>query len=121
MLEEKTKGLVANADALLPLLVTNALNMLGALVILLIGLWLSGKADRLIVGMLSRTPHFDEMLKGFFGSRARCLVLTVTRARGAVAIRRPDDEPSGYPRRCRPGDRSPCRARSLTWRPASCC
>src|SRR6266404_1069905 len=64
--------------ALLPLIVNNALNVLGAVVILLIGLWLSSKADRLVVTMLSRAPHFDAMLKSFFGSLARYLVLTVT-------------------------------------------
>jgi hypothetical protein len=34
---------MANMRALLPLIVNNALNVLGAVVILLIGLWLSGK------------------------------------------------------------------------------
>ena len=29
-------------------------------------MWLSGKADQLVVGMLSRTPHFDPTLKSFF-------------------------------------------------------
>jgi small conductance mechanosensitive channel len=78
MLEQKTQDLMANAGALLPLIVSNLLNALGAIVILLIGLWISGKADLLIVSMLSRTPHFDATLKSFFGSLARYLVLTVT-------------------------------------------
>jgi small conductance mechanosensitive channel len=78
MLEEKTQDLMVNMHALLPLMVSNALNVLGAIVILLIGLWLSGKAHLLVVRMLSRAPHFDEMLKSFFGSLARYLVLTVT-------------------------------------------
>ena len=73
MLEEKTKGLVANADALLPLLVTNALNMLGALVILLIGLCSRRRADLLVVRMLGRTPHFDPMLKSFFAAALRAI------------------------------------------------
>ncbi|HEY2540893.1 MAG TPA: mechanosensitive ion channel domain-containing protein, partial [Stellaceae bacterium] len=60
------------------LIVSNALNALGAIVILLIGLWLSGKADQLIVKTFSRTPHFDPMLRSFFGSLARYLVLTIT-------------------------------------------
>jgi hypothetical protein len=34
MLEAKTQDLMANADALLPLIVSNALNALGAIVIL---------------------------------------------------------------------------------------
>jgi small conductance mechanosensitive channel len=78
LLEEKTQHLVNDMGALLPLLVSNALNALGAIVILLIGLWLSGKADQLVVRSFSRTPHFDPMLRGFFGSLARYLVLTVT-------------------------------------------
>jgi hypothetical protein len=41
MLEEKTQDLMVNMQAVLPLIVTNALNALGAIVILLIGLWLS--------------------------------------------------------------------------------
>jgi small conductance mechanosensitive channel len=78
MLEEKTQDLMVNMQAVLPLIVTNALNALGAIVILLIGLWLSGRANLLVVRMLSRTPHFDPTLKSFFGSLARYLILTVT-------------------------------------------
>jgi small conductance mechanosensitive channel len=78
MLEEKTQDLMINMRGLLPLIVSNALNVLGAILILLIGLWLAGKADQLLVRMLSRAPHFDAMLKSFFGSLARYLVLTVT-------------------------------------------
>src|SRR5580692_9129584 len=78
MLEEKTQELMVNMQAVLPLIVTNALSALGAIVILLIGLWLSGKADQLVVRVLSRTPRFDPTLKSFFGSLARYLILTVT-------------------------------------------
>ena len=38
MLEEKTQELMVNMQAVLPLIVTNALSALGAIVILLIGL-----------------------------------------------------------------------------------
>ena len=78
MLEDKAQNLMVGMSALLPLIVSNALNALGAIVILLIGLWLSGKADMLIVRMLRRTPHIDPMLQSFFGSLARYLVLTIT-------------------------------------------
>lgn len=78
MLEEKTQHLMSDMGALLPLVVSNALNVVGAIVILLIGLWLSGKADQLLVRAFSRTPHFDPMLRSFFGSLARYLVLTIT-------------------------------------------
>jgi small conductance mechanosensitive channel len=63
MLEEKTQDLMVNMHAVLPLIVTNGLNALGAIVILLIGFWLSGRADLFVVRMLSRTPHFDPTLK----------------------------------------------------------
>jgi small conductance mechanosensitive channel len=69
---------MADVNALLPLIVGNALNALGAILILLIGLWLSGRASLLVVRMLRRTPHVDPMLQSFFGSLARYLVLTVT-------------------------------------------
>ncbi|HEX3521782.1 MAG TPA: mechanosensitive ion channel domain-containing protein [Stellaceae bacterium] len=78
MLEEQAQDLMINVRGLLPLIVSNALNVLGAILILLIGLWLAGKADQVVVRMLSRAPHFDAMLKSFFGSLARYLVLTVT-------------------------------------------
>jgi small conductance mechanosensitive channel len=78
MLEDKAQNVMADMGALLPLIVTNALNALGAILILLIGLWLSGRADRLVARMLRRTPHVDPMLQSFFGSLARYLVLTVT-------------------------------------------
>ena len=78
MLEEKAQDLMINVRGLLPLIVSNAMNVLGAILILLIGLWLAGKADQAVVRMLSRAPHFDAMLKSFFGSLARYLVLTVT-------------------------------------------
>ncbi|MBV8121143.1 MAG: mechanosensitive ion channel [Alphaproteobacteria bacterium] len=78
MLEQKTQHLMNDMGTLLPMIVANALNALGAIIILVIGLWLSGKADQLVVRTFSRTPHFDPMLRSFFGSLARYLVLTVT-------------------------------------------
>jgi small conductance mechanosensitive channel len=70
--------MIADVSALLPLIVSNALNALAAIVILLIGLWLSGRANLLVARMLPRTPHIDPMLQSFFDSLARYLVLTVT-------------------------------------------
>ncbi|MBO0739465.1 MAG: mechanosensitive ion channel [Alphaproteobacteria bacterium] len=78
MLEEQTQQMITDASTLLPLIVNNAENVVGAVVILLVGLWLSGKAHILVVRSLDHAPHFDEMLKGFFGSLARYSVLTVT-------------------------------------------
>jgi small conductance mechanosensitive channel len=78
MLEDKAQNAIADVSALLPLIVSNALNAVAAIVILLIGLWLSGRASLLVVRMLKRAPHIDPMLQSFFGSLARYLVLTVT-------------------------------------------
>ena len=78
MLEDKAQNAIADVSALLPLIVTNALNAFAAIVILLIGLWLSGRAAQLVATMLRRTPHIDPMLQSFFASLARYLVLTVT-------------------------------------------
>jgi small conductance mechanosensitive channel len=77
MLADKTQQLIVHADAMLPLVVANVVNAITALIILLIGFWLSGKANQLVIRMLDRTPHFDPMLKGFFGSLARYSVLTI--------------------------------------------
>jgi hypothetical protein len=81
--------------------------VLPQIVILLIGLWLSGKADQFGVGLLSRTPHFDPTLKSFFAS---LVLLDPDRhpARGAVgnsASRRAGSPSSAPP----------------AWRRASCC
>jgi small conductance mechanosensitive channel len=77
-MEYKTDQLVSNVGALLPLIVANALNAIGAIIILFVGWWLAGKAHALTVRTLGRTPHFDPMLQSFFASVTRYLVLTVT-------------------------------------------
>jgi small conductance mechanosensitive channel len=63
---------------LLPLIVANGLSALGAIGILIIGIWLSGKAHSLVVRLLGRAPHMDPMLVGFFGAIIRYLILTIT-------------------------------------------
>jgi small conductance mechanosensitive channel len=78
MLEDKAQTLMTGISALLPLIVSHALNVIGAIVILLVGLWLAGKVHQWAVAALGRARHVDAMLKGFFGSIARYLVLTVT-------------------------------------------
>ena len=60
---QNPQDFAAQLYALLPLAITNGLRMLGAIAILLIGLWLAGKAYQVVIGMLGRTPHIDEMLK----------------------------------------------------------
>jgi small conductance mechanosensitive channel len=78
MPEDKAQTLMTGVGALLPLIVSQALNVIGAIVILLVGLWLAGKVHRWVAAALCRARHVDAMLKGFFGSVARYLVLTAT-------------------------------------------
>lgn len=54
-----------------------ALQILGAVVILLVGWWLAGLAGR-GVAQLSRRVHIDVTLAGFFAVAARAAVLTLT-------------------------------------------
>ena len=77
-MEDKAHELITSIGALLPLIVSNALSALGAIVILLIGLWLAGRADAFAVRLLGRTPHLDPMLRSFFGNLVRYLILIVT-------------------------------------------
>ncbi len=78
MLSQNPQRLVVEAQQLLPLIIATALHVLGAIVILVIGFWIAGKARILLVKALSRTWQFDEMLKSFFGSIAYYFVLTIT-------------------------------------------
>jgi small conductance mechanosensitive channel len=70
--------LLADPAVILPFVLSNAMHVLGALVILIIGFWISGKADYLVGRALRRSKHVDDMLRGFFSSIARYFVLTVT-------------------------------------------
>jgi small conductance mechanosensitive channel len=77
-MEEQAHELMTSIGGLMPLIVSNALSALGALVILLVGLWFAGRADAFAVRMLGRTPQLDPMLKSFFGNLVRYLILIVT-------------------------------------------
>ena len=77
-MEQKTQELMAHAGALLPLVVSTALGVMGALIILLIGWWLADRVNALTIRVLGCTPHFDPMLRSFFGSIVRYLILIVT-------------------------------------------
>jgi small conductance mechanosensitive channel len=78
MPEHLTDTITQDVHNLLPLIVTNGLSVLGAIAILVVGLWLSGKAHVLVVKALRKTPHLDQMLTEFFGGVVRYLILTVT-------------------------------------------
>ncbi|HEY3847507.1 MAG TPA: mechanosensitive ion channel domain-containing protein [Acetobacteraceae bacterium] len=78
MLDQNAQQLLVDLRLLLPQLVTNVLHVVAAIVILIIGFWLAGRAQALVVRSLGRTPHLDAMLKGFFGNIVRYFVLTIT-------------------------------------------
>ncbi len=71
-------GVQQNLDAIAPLIVKSGLDFLGAVVILLAGLWFSGRAYHWTVAAFRRAPRIDETLQGFFGSLARYFVLGFT-------------------------------------------
>lgn len=74
MTNELTKAL----PELTPLIITHGLSFTGAALILLAGLWFSGRADKWVVALVRRSPHIDDMLQGFFGNIARYVVLITT-------------------------------------------
>ncbi|HUN42376.1 MAG TPA: mechanosensitive ion channel domain-containing protein [Acetobacteraceae bacterium] len=63
---------------LLPLLVSNAMHVVAAILILIAGFWVAGRMQALVVRSLSKMPHLDTMLRGFFGNVVRYFVLTIT-------------------------------------------
>jgi small conductance mechanosensitive channel len=78
MLDQNAQQLLVDLRLLLPQIVTNVLHVVAAIVILIAGFWLAGRAQVLVVRSLSRTPHLDSMLQGFFGNIVRYFVLTIT-------------------------------------------
>lgn len=70
--------LQSSANELMPMLVESGLSVVGALVILIIGLWLAGRARAFTIRALDKPLRSDDMLKGFFGSIIRYLVIAIT-------------------------------------------
>jgi small conductance mechanosensitive channel len=73
-----TGNLETQAGRLLPLLIPGAVRVVEALLILIAGIWLSGKSEYLAAKALSRVRHFDQMLRDFFANIVRYAVLIVT-------------------------------------------
>jgi small conductance mechanosensitive channel len=76
MIPHDPQQVLGDIHLLLPLIVTNALHVLAAIVILIIGLWIAGQAQSLVIGSLNRAGQLDGMLKSFFGNIVRYFVLT---------------------------------------------
>lgn len=72
------EGMRENADTLLPLFIEHGLSIVGALVILILGFWIAGRARAFTIKALDKPLNSDEMLKGFFGSIVRYLVIIAT-------------------------------------------
>lgn len=77
MPENLTVSMQENMDTIMPLLIEHGLSLMGAVLILIVGLWLSGRAKVWTVRALGKAPALDDMLRGFFGSIVRYLVLIV--------------------------------------------
>src|ERR1700684_2665763 len=77
MLNQNPQQLLGEIPLLLPLIVTNALHVVAAIIILIVGFWIAGRAQRLVIGSLNRTGHLDAMLKSFFSNIVRYFVLTI--------------------------------------------
>lgn len=66
------------ADAAVALLTTYGLNVIGAVVILIAGLWLSGRAQALLSNALLRSHRIDPTLIGFFANLLKYLIQIFT-------------------------------------------
>ncbi len=74
-MEEKLDPIV---EQLMAVLATYGLNVIGALVILLIGLWFAGRVRKMVLRVFARYDELDPMLGRFVSSLARYLVIIVT-------------------------------------------
>jgi len=59
----------------LPVAITWATNILLAIVILLVGMWIAGRVSRWITDISKKNPHLDETLFRFLGSIAKYIIL----------------------------------------------
>ncbi len=68
-------GIIAQITALVA---TYGLDVVGAIVILVIGWWIAGRIESIVKKTLSKTARVDETLRGFLGSLAKYFVLAFT-------------------------------------------
>lgn len=76
--EEISKKLTANMDVLMPIIIEHGLSFTSAILILVLGIWFSGKARKLTIGALRRLPNFDATLQTFFGTIVRYVIIIFT-------------------------------------------
>lgn len=68
----------ALAEEFYGLFLAYGLDIVGAIVILLVGWWIAGMAERSAARALSRVPRMDQTLKPFLGSLVRYAILAFT-------------------------------------------
>lgn len=78
MLDTTPPNIIKDLEHVAPLAVPWALRLFGALLIVIIGTWLSGKGEYFTARMLGRTRHFDQMLRDFLANIVRYFILTLT-------------------------------------------
>lgn len=81
-MESKSDGMSSQIEPIMReiinILTTYGMDVLGAVAILVIGLWLSGRIANLVVRALNKSKHIDETLTKFFASFAKYIVMMVT-------------------------------------------
>lgn len=70
--------LVPNLSHFVPLLIPEAVRVAGAILIVVLGWWVSGKAEAYALRAFEKTRLVDALLEGFFANIARYFVLTIT-------------------------------------------
>ncbi|MEN6542527.1 mechanosensitive ion channel domain-containing protein [Parvibaculum sp.] len=78
MMEWLPTSIQHNLDAMLPVFIDHGLSFIGAVIILILGYWFSGKARQWVSFVLGRAPNGDAMLQSFFGSVASYSVMIFT-------------------------------------------
>lgn len=78
MLEQMPDIVQKNVDALLPFALEYGVSFVAAILILIVGFWLAGRARVWTMRGLARGPVKDDMLQSFFGSIVRYLIIIAT-------------------------------------------
>lgn len=78
MFDQLPPSLREHLDLLWPQLVESGVNIVTAVTILILGLWFAGRCRVWTMRGLDRFPSLDDMLKNFFGSLVRYLIIIFT-------------------------------------------
>ena len=73
-----TGNIGTEISRILPVLIPGAIRVVEAGLILIAGIWLSGRSEYFAARLLTRIRHFDQMLRDFFANIVRYFVLVLT-------------------------------------------